>query len=347
MSYKAVEIKGTMGFGTMSMTWTPTPPPTEKSIETLKYVTGEKGVSLLNGGEFYGSDFANLKLIKKFLDSNEGGINSQLVIGIKGALNNATLAPDGSKESVVRSVNTLTEYFPVDMPNRPKMLFEIARVDPNIPYEDTIGYIADFVKEGKIDGISLSEVGLGSIAKACNVFPISCVELELSLLCQDLITNGILQELSSRQIPIVAYSPLCRGLLTDSHVKNQNSFHDNLHPHDMKNHLEKFSKENYGANMKLVNALHEFAHQKKKTSLESLSLSWIVAISGRSNFNGISKVTRILPIPSGSSKEKIDNNLDNIVELTDEDLKEINEISEKYPVQGLRYNAAHEKFTFA
>lgn len=347
MSYKAVEFNGTMGFGTMSMTWTPTPPSTESSIDTLKYVTGEKGIELINGGEFYGPDLVNLKLIRKFLDANSGDINKQLVISIKGAIDTVSLSPDGSKASVVRSIDRLVEYFPVDLANRPKILFEIARVDPNTPYEETVGYIADYVKAGKIDGISLSEVGVGSITKATSVFPVSCVELELSILCQDLLHNGVLEELSKRQIPIIAYSPLCRGFLTDTHVKNQDTYFDNLHPHDIKLHIDKFSKKNFGHNMKLVNALYDFAHDKKNTTLESLALSWIVAISGRANFNGIEKVTRILPIPSGSTKEKIDKNLDNIIELTDADLAEIAAISNAYPVQGYRYNKDHEKLTFA
>lgn len=97
MSFKPVEISGKFGFGTMSMTWTPTPPPAQQSIDTLKFVTSHPkfGTKLINGGEFYGPDFANLKLLKQFLEENDPEENKQLIISIKGGADNETLKPNG------------------------------------------------------------------------------------------------------------------------------------------------------------------------------------------------------------------------------------------------------------
>ena len=105
----------------------------------------------------------------------------------------------------------------------------MARVDPSVPYGETIGYISEYVKLGVIDGISLSEVGKESIQAALKVFPISCVELELSLFSQEVITTGILEELSKHNLPLIAYSPLCRGLLTDYAVENSHTFWHQSH----------------------------------------------------------------------------------------------------------------------
>lgn len=327
----------------MSMTWTPVPPPTEASVESLKFVTSheEFGTKLLNGGEFYGPNNVNLKLLKAFVDSNTAEFNRGLTISIKGAIS-PELRPDGSKEQIDKSIANLTSFFPKDKNARPKLLFEIARVDKNTPYEETISYIAEHVKSGAIDGISLSEVGIESIRKAVATFPISCVELELSLMSTDILENGILEELSKHNIPVIAYSPLCRGYLTDFTVDHADNWLDTIPKGDHRHLFEKFFPENYEQNIKLVKALHKYAHEVKNTTLESLSLSWILAISGRKEFRGIKNVAPILPIPSGSTKDKITRNFSNIVELSDEDLDAIDKLIKEFPIKGLRYNAHAE-----
>lgn len=333
----------------MGLTWTPTPPPFEQSIETIKYVTTSHiGTKLLNGGEFYGVEDRelNLKLIRQFLEINDPKLNSELIISIKGGLQN-NLIPDGSKEGIYKSVKNIVSYFPQDRAVRPTLIFEAARVDPKVPIEETVSYIADHVKQGEIDGISLSEVGAQSIVKASNVFPISCVEVEFSLLCQDIISNGVLEECSKRNIPIIAYSPICRGFLTDSTVDNADTFLSLLDENDLRRHIDRFSPENFKHNMILTKKLHNSAHNKKNTSLESLSLSWILKVSEFANFEGIKQVTKIIPIPSGSTKEKINRNFGQIVDLTDDDLAEIQQICKSHEVKGYRYHKEVEFLNFA
>lgn len=351
MTPQPIEIPGKFGFGTMSMTWTSQPPPIQQSIETLKFVTShpEYGVKFINGGDFYGPNDANLKLLQQFLFANDPKINQDLVISIKGGVDPATLKPDGSKEYIGKSIENVASYFPKKDGNGgsgPKLIFEAARVDPQVPYKDTISYIKEYVDNGTIDGISLSEVGIKSIETATAIAPISCVELELSLFSQDLIDNGILAFLSQKQIPIIAYSPLCRGILTDYCVEHADTFLSEIPQGHFKHTLDKFQPENFAANLIPLKKLYDFAHDVKHTSLESLALSWILKISGQHNYKGIDQVTRILPIPSGSSIERVILNFGNFVELTDDDLRTIDLILKENPIKGLRYNAQSEGSLF-
>lgn len=338
----AVDIPGKFGFGTMSLTWTTEPKPLKEQIQALKFVTthDDFGTNLLNGGEFYGEGGANLKLFKRFLATNTPEQNRNLVISIKGGLG-PNLQADGSETNIKKSIDNILKYFSTDPKNRPKLIYEIARVDPKIPYEDTISFINEYVKSGKLDGISLSEVGVESIKKAVSVATISCVELELSLLAQDILNNGILHEASKNDITIIAYSPLSRGLLTDFLVENSSTFLDSIPEDDFRKHLDKFQPDIFNHNLKLIKELYKFAHDVKGVSLESLSLSWIVSLSNR-NYKGI-KLSKIIPIPSGSTPDKIKKNLSNIIELSDDDLNKIDNIVKSNPVKGLRYNEYMEE----
>lgn len=345
--YKAIPLNDKYGYGTMSLTWTQTPQPTEKSIESIKHAVDKHGVTFLNGGEFYGPDDANLKLIQQFLANNEDEINEKLVISIKGGFNFEKFAPEGDKEAITKSIDNILTYFPHDKPNRPKLLYEIARRDFEVPYDETIGYIAEYVKAGKLDGLSLSEVGVESIQKASSVFPVSFVELELSILSPDLIYNGVLAELAKQQIPIIAYSPVARGYLTDHCVETADTYLESFGPGDVRSHIDKFTPENFKHNMVLVKKLYDFAHNEKNTSLESLALSWVVKLSQLPEYAGIKNLPKIIPIPSGSTTAKIDRNFGSIIELSDDDLAYIDGLVKEIGIKGLRTNAMFSKYEFA
>lgn len=341
-----IEIPGKFGFGSMSLTWTPTPKSEEESIETIKYVLDKYHVRFLNGGEFYGPDLINLKYLGAFW-AKYGEKYPDLIVSVKGGVDVKKLIPDGSKESISRSIKNFISFFPKEKLMRPKLIFEIARVDLNIPYEKTIGYINEFVADGSIDGISLSEVGVGSIQKALSVAAVSGVEVEFSLLCQDILSNGVLKKAAESNITIVAYSPLCRGFLTDRSANDFQAFFNLCHkPGDMRSHLDKFSEENFYENLKIVTKLKEYA-QSKNTTLESLALSWILAFSELEDYNGVKKYPKIIPIPSGSSSDKIDQNLGLIILLSKDDLDEIKKITDSIEVKGLRYNEKAKHLDFA
>lgn len=326
------------GFGTMSMTWTPNPKPFDELIERLHYVKETYGVTLFNCAEFYHfkPGYENLELMKQYLQKYP---DENVIIDVKGAVKLPSFSPDGSKEAIDKSIDNVISFFK-DLEVKPKIVFEIARVDPNVPYEKTIGYIYDRVKKGDIHGISLSEVGAESINKAAGVAPIFAIEVEFSLFTQDIIKNGVLQEASKHQIPIMAYSPLSRGFLTDFCVESKD-YLDSLGNDHRKQMMDRFKPEIFDKNFPLLKALYDFAKSKNLT-LESLALSYLESLSGVEDFEGIEKVTTIMPIPSGSTNEKIDKNYGSIVELTSDDINTIQEIANSHKVHGLRYNAQLE-----
>jgi pyridoxine 4-dehydrogenase len=168
------------------------------------------GANNWNGGELYGTPERNsLHLLNEYFTKYPGDAE-KVVLSIKGGLVPGTFKPDGSKEGVQR---TLDECLKVLDGKKSLDLFEYARVDPNTPIKETIGYIAEYVKAGKLGGISLSEVGAASIREAHSVHPIAAVEVEFSLWALDILENGVAATCAELGIPIVAYSPLGRGFL--------------------------------------------------------------------------------------------------------------------------------------
>jgi pyridoxine 4-dehydrogenase len=171
------------------------------------------GANNWNGGELYGSPERNsLHLLNEYFTKYPGDAE-KVVLSIKGGLKKGELMPDGSRENVRRSID---ECLKVLDGKKSLDLFECARVDPKTPIEETIGYIAEYVKEDKLGGISLSEVGAQSIRKAHAVHPISAVEVEFSLWVTDILENGVAATCAELGIPIIAYSPLGRGFLVSA-----------------------------------------------------------------------------------------------------------------------------------
>jgi pyridoxine 4-dehydrogenase len=168
------------------------------------------GANNWNGGELYGSPERNsLHLLNEYFTKYPKDAE-KVVLSIKGGIVPGQMKPDGSKEGVQRSID---ECLRVLDGKKFLDLFECARVDPNVPIEDTVSYIADYVKAGKVGGISLSEVGAKSIRKAHAVHPVSAVEVEFSLWATDILENDVAATCAELGIPIICYSPLGRGFL--------------------------------------------------------------------------------------------------------------------------------------
>jgi len=164
-----------------------------------------------NGGELYGTDARNsLHLLNEYFTKYPEDAD-KVILCIKGGLGlNGDLHPNGTEENIKRSIDTCLKL----LDGKHKLdMFEIARVDPKVPYEETIASIDKYVKAGKLGGISLSEVSANTIRKAAKVAKISAVEVEFSLFSTEILTNGIAQACADLDIPVVAYSPISRGLL--------------------------------------------------------------------------------------------------------------------------------------
>ncbi|KAF4306941.1 Aldo/keto reductase [Botryosphaeria dothidea] len=313
---------GTTGFGLMGMTWRANPQPFETSFKAMKAAL-EGGSNFWNAGEFYGTPEHNsLHLLRDYFTKYPEDAD-KVVISIKGGLKKGQLEPDGSRENVTRSINECLSVL-----DGKKFLdtFECARVDHKVPIEDTISYMAEFVKAGKLGGISLSEVSAQTIRRAAKVHPIAFVEVEFSLYSTDILHNDIAKTCGELNIPIVAYSPLGRGFLTGQIRK----FED-IPEGDFRRIQPRFQPAVFDENIKLADEVEKIA--KKGATLGQVALAWVRQHSGK---NGL---PTIIPIPGATTDVRVQENVKEVT-LTDAELAEIDEILKRIEVKGGRYPEA-------
>lgn len=281
------------------------------------------GANLWNGGEIYGTpSYNSLHLLKQYFSEHPSDAE-KVVISIKGAVDPTKHMPDGTEEGVRRSMDNCLAGLDgkkfLDM-------FECARVDLNTPIETTIGVLAKYVKEGKLGGISLSEVKAETIRRAAKVHPIAAVEVEFSLWCTDILENGIAATCAELDIPVVAYSPLGRGFLTGEIKKVEDIPED-----DLRRRFPRFQPDNFGRNLEMVTELEKLAKKKGCTPAQ-LALAWVKQLSGKKG------MPVIIPIPGATTEKRVIENMKD-VELNADDLSEIDAILKKLPVFGDRYGA--------
>jgi len=280
------------------------------------------GANSWNGGEFYGTpDYNSLHLLSRYFEQYPEDAEN-IVLSIKGGLT-ANMHPDGGEQNVRRSVDACLKALEG---KKFLDLFECARVDPNTPIETTIEVLATYVKEGKLGGISLSEVKAETIRRASKVHKISAVEVELSLWTTDPLINGIAETCAELGIPLIAYSPLGRGFLTGDLKR-----YEDLPEGDMRRHMPRFQPDVFDENLEIVKELNKLA-EKKGCKPGQLALSWVKALSGKPG------LPVIIPIPGATTDERITENMKD-VELSKADMEGIDEILKKTKVLGHRYPA--------
>lgn len=311
---------GDIGYGLMGLTWRPSPPSQDQSFAAMRTALS-LGANNWNGGELYGPPERNsLHLLNEYFTQYPEDAE-KVVLSIKGGVVPGQMKPDGSKEGVRRSID---ECLKVLDGKKFLDLFECARVDPATPIEDTVGYIAEYVKAGKIGGIGLSEVSAASIRKAHKIHPIAAVEAELSLWSTDILENGVASTCAELGIPIIAYSPLGRGFLTGRYQKYSDI------EKDSKLHLfDRFKPEVFDENVKLLHAVEDIAKAKKATPAQ-IALGWVLAQSGAQG------MPTIIPIPGATTSARIEENM-KPVKLSPDDMSALNEILKKFAPLGGRY----------
>jgi pyridoxine 4-dehydrogenase len=320
---------GSTGFGLMGLTWRPNPVSQSQAFDAMKAAL-DNGANFFNGGELYGTPERNsLHLLREYFEKYPGDAK-KVVLSIKGGLEKGGMKPDGSPENVRRSIDEcLTQ-----LAGTKKLdLFECARVDPKTPIEITIRTADEYVQAGKLGGISLSECSADTIRRAAKVAKISAVEVEYSLWATEIQDNGVLETCGELGIPIVAYSPLGRGFLTGQ-IKSR----DDLAEDDQRRHLPRFSEENFPKNVELIHRLEELAKRKGCTPGQ-IGVAWVKAQSERDG-NPV-----IIPIPGATTVERVKENLVD-VDLSENDLKEIDSILASVEVHGERYHAAANALNF-
>jgi len=318
---------GITGYGLMGLTWTPIPPPQEQAFAAMRAAL-ESGANFWNGGEIYGPPDANsLTLLREYFTHYPEDVD-RVVLSIKGCMSLVPHPkPDGSREGVRRSVEQCLK----DLGGTKTCIdiFESARVDASTPLEVTMGAFEELINEGKISGVSLSEVGEATVRKAAKMTKISAVEVELSMFSTEPLTNGVAKACAELGIPIIAYSPVGRGMLTGE-IKSA----DDIPEGDLRRHLPRYHPDVFEHNIQLVKAVETLATARGCTTAQ-FALAWVRTLSKR---NGNPE---IIPIPGSTKESRVRENCKDI-RLEESEMQAIAEILSKFEVKGGRYAKTHE-----
>ncbi|CCM02342.1 uncharacterized protein FIBRA_04436 [Fibroporia radiculosa] len=306
------------------------PAPDEECFEAIKAGIDAlpPGVKMfLNSGEFYGPEFStgNLELVARFFDKYPEYVD-RTFISVKGGLKARALEPDSSPENLRRSVDTINAAL---RGTKRLDLFQCARVDKKVPIEETIKVLAEFIKEGKLDHIGMSECSAATLRRAHAVHPITAVEIEVSPWSYEEETKKVIATAGELGISVIAYSPLGRGFLTGT-IKSL----DDLTENDARRRFTRFAEENFKQNLVFVDAIKALAEKKQITPAQ-LCIAWVGSLGAH-----------VIPLPGSSHKTRtLENLAGGDVELTETDRAEILNIISTYEVKGDRYfgnpQAAH------
>lgn len=306
-----------IGLGAMGMSGMYGPADRAESIATI-HAALDAGINLIDTGDFYGSG-QNEMLIREALAGRE---RTSVTISVKfGALRDPAggyvgydARPAAVKNFLTYSLQRLgTDYIDIYRP---------ARLDPNVPIEETIGAIAEMVKAGYVRYIGLSEVSAETIRRAHAVHPICDLQIEYSLISRD-IEHHILPALRDLGIGLTAYGVLSRGLISGHWSKAREI------ARDFRASAPRFQGENVDKNLELVERLRLIAN-RKGISVAQLAIAWVLA-----------KGTDIVPLIGARTRQQFAESLGALnVALSAADVTEIERAVPAGSVAGQRYNAA-------
>jgi len=314
-----------IGLGCMGMSFSYTPLPDPKEMVLLIRAAVERGVTLFDTAEVYGP-FTNEELVGEALAPFRGKVAIATKFGFKPSTpsekrwDGLDSRPEHIREAAEGSLKRLG-IETID-------LFYQHRVDPDVPIEDVAGAVRDLIQAGKVKHFGLSEAGVKTIRRAQAVQPVTALQSEYSLW-----TRGpeaeVIPTLEELGIGFVAYSPLGKGFLTGKMDENTK-----LESTDFRSTLPRFTPEALKANQVLVDLLAHIAELKKATPAQ-IALAWLLA-----------QKPWIVPIPGTTKLHRLDENIGAVsVELTPDDLREIDDAASKITVQGARYPEHIEQMT--
>jgi aryl-alcohol dehydrogenase-like predicted oxidoreductase len=291
----------------------------EESIATL-HLALDLGINFWDTADIYANG-KNEELVAKVLAPNRNKVFIATKFGFRQKDENSYPGSpgsyfDGSPAYIKIAVEKSLKRLNIDTID----LYYAHRVDPNIPVEETVGAMAQLVKEGKVRYLGLSEASAASIRRAHAVHPIAALQSEYSLLTRD-VEIEILPVCRELGISLVPFSPLSRGLITNTLNI------DELGSADFRRTLPRFSGDYKENNQHLASAFAGIASLKNCTPAQ-LALAWVLA-----------QGTDIIPIP-GTKKTKYlrENAVSVDIELLPADLREIQNVIDKFPNTGMRYN---------
>jgi len=314
-----------LGLGCMGMSFSYGPAGEKQEMISVLRAAVERGITFFDTAEVYGP-FTNEELVGEALSPFRGKVVIATKFGFKLKPNGEPgwLGLDSRPEHIKQVAEGSLKRLKVDAVD----LFYQHRVDPDVPIEDVAGAVKDLIQKGKVKHFGLSEAGAKTIRRAHAVQPVTAVQSEYSLW-----TRGpeaeVLPTLEELGIGFVPYSPLGKGFLTGK--MNENTKFDSS---DFRNTLPRFTPEARKANQALVDLLGKVAQRKKATPAQ-IALAWLLA-----------QKPWIVPIPGTTKLGRLEENIGAVaLELTSDDLREIESASSKIKVQGARYPENIERMT--
>ncbi|MFB5198468.1 aldo/keto reductase [Neobacillus sp. KR4-4] len=292
----------------------------DESIRTIHRAL-EMGITLLDTADMYGVG-KNEELVGKAINGHRNQVVIATKFGNVRAEDGAFLGINGRPEYVKKACEASLRRLGVDHID----LYYQHRVDPNTPIEETVGAMADLVREGKVRYLGLSEASASTIRRAHDVHPITAVQTEYSLWSRD-VEDEILPACRELGVGFVPYSPLGRGFLTGQIQK----FED-LAVDDYRRLSPRFQGENFQKNLELVQKIHEIAREKD-CQPSQLALAWLLA-----------QGDDIVPIPGTKRIKFLEENIGALqIPLNATDLERINEVAPRGVAAGERYHEAGMK----
>ncbi len=314
-----------LGLGCMGMSFSYAPFPDKQEMIRLLRSAVERGITFFDTAEVYGP-FTNEELVGEALAPFRGHVVIATKFGHKPAFNGEARWSelDSRPEHIKHVAEASLKRLKVDAID----LFYQHRVDPNVPIEDVAGAVKDLIEEGKVKHFGLSEAGMQTIRRAHAVQPVTALQSEYSLWWRAPEAE-VLPTLEELGMGFVPFSPLGKGFLTGK--IDENTIFDRS---DFRNTIPRFAPEARKANQALVDLLGEIGKQKKATPAQ-IALAWLLA-----------QKPWIVPIPGTRKLSRLEENTGAVaVELTSEDLREIESAASQITVQGARYPEQMEQMT--
>jgi aryl-alcohol dehydrogenase-like predicted oxidoreductase len=315
-----------IGLGCMGMSFSYGPPKDKQEMTALLRVAVERGVTFFDTAEVYGP-FTNEELVgealapfrKKVVIATKFGFDLSGSDKRPGAAG-LNSQPDHIKQAVEGSLKRLK----VDVID---LLYQ-HRVDPNVPIEDVAGAVKELIQQGKVKHFGLSEAGVKTIRRAHAVQPLTALQSEYSLWTRTP-EKEVIPTLEELGIGLVPYSPLGKGFLTGK-MDEKTTFDSS----DFRSTLPRFTPEALKANQALIDLLGKIGRRKKAAPAQ-IALAWLLA-----------RKPWIVPIPGTTKLHRLEENIGAVaVELTPDDLRDIESAASKITVHGARYPEKLEQMT--
>jgi aryl-alcohol dehydrogenase-like predicted oxidoreductase len=312
-----------LGLGCMGMSFAFPPFPDRKAMVALIRAAVERGVTFFDTAEAYGP-FANEELVGEALAPVRDRVVIATKFGFRFGPDGKQVGQDSRPEHIREVADASLKRLKTDVID----LFYQHRVDPNVPIEDVAGTVRDLIRAGKVRHFGLSEAGARTIRRAHAVQPVTALQSEYSLWWRKP-EEEVIPVLEELGIGFVPFSPLGRGFLT-GRIDETTTFESG----DFRNIVPRFTPEARKANQALVDLLRAIGARKRATPAQ-IALAWLLA-----------QRPWIAPIPGTTKLPRLEENIGAAaLELTAEDLREINGAAATIAIQGARYPEHLEKTT--